>query len=106
MTHAGEKILLGLIGLLRLFSRPFRVPPGCIHFCIHTFQLGHLASEQSQILKEYVYKHGDYGERSGINNGKPAAAHPRDCVIQPVKGKDRHQIPITVGEVGTVQVAA
>ena len=106
MTHAGEKILLGLIGLLRLFSGPFRVPPGRIHLRVHALQLRHLVPEQLQILEEHVNEHGDDCERSGVNNGKPAAAHPRDRVVQPVKGEDRHQIPITVGEIGAVQVAA
>ena len=106
VAHAGKEVLFGLIGLLRLFPRSFRIPPGRIHFHVHTFQFRHLVPEQSQILKKYVKKHGDYHERSGVNNGKPAAAHPRNRVIQPVKGKDRHQIPIAVGESGTVQVAA
>ena len=33
-------------------------------------------------------------------------AHPRNRVIQPIKGEDRHQVPVAVGKAGAVQVAA
>ena len=106
VAHAGEKVLLGHVGLLRLLPRPLRVLPGPVHLRVHALELGHLASEQPQVLHEQAEEHGDDGKRGGVDNGQPVTAHPRDGVVQRVKGEDRHQVPIAVGEAGAVQVAA
>ena len=34
------------------------------------------------------------------------AAHIRNHMIQPVKRKNRHQVPITIGQAGTIQMPA
>ena len=52
VAHTGEKFLFGSIGL-------FRFPSGRVHLNVHALQLGHLASEQSEIPEEYIEQHGN-----------------------------------------------
>ena len=106
MAHAGEKILLCRVGVLRLLPRPFSVLPRQNHFCVHALQFRYLQLEKFQVLKEYVEKHGNHCKGGAVNEGKPAAAHAGNRAIQPLKGEHRHQIPFAVRQIGAVQVVA
>ena len=46
VAHAGEEVLFCRVGQLRLFSHPFGVFPGRIHFRIHALQFRHLQLEK------------------------------------------------------------
>ena len=106
VAHAGEKFLFCRVGLFRFDLSLFSSLARRVHFCIHALQLRYLVSEQPQILKKYAEEHGNYRKRGSVNNGKPAAAHPCNCMIQPVKGENRHQIPIAVRKISTIQMVS
>ena len=106
VAHAGQKLLLCPVGLLRLPPGLLGGSPGGVHLPVHPLQLGHLPPEQLQIPEEQVEQHGDHRAGGGVNQGEPAAPHARDGVVQPLEGEHRHQIPVAVGQVGAVDVPA
>ena len=99
MAHTGQEVLFCHIGLFRFFPRR-------VHLRVHPLQLGYLVSEQLQVPQEYVEEHGDHREGGGVDDGEPALSHAGDGIIQPLKGKNRHQIPLAVREICAVNMVA
>ena len=99
MAHVGEEVALGLVGVLRL-------PAGLLRHPARLIQSAYLAFDLLGILEKEQY-HACQGHKAyPIDHVSPLASHVTHNIIQGIIGQNRHQIPLAVGKLRTVQVLA